>query len=135
MYWQCPALFIPESGMAYRGIYSVHDTSDYSLFENIEDPAKRWHRMVEAYSGLALTYASDRLPAIAAIVERKMQLRQDDIYIAGMWTSSLLSISVGYLCLTSPMHGLHKPTLQHERGHPYKRKFNGLSDHSNHPSD
>jgi hypothetical protein len=42
------------------------------------------------YSGLTLTYASDRLPAVAAIVERELRLRLDDVYIAGIWKKSLL---------------------------------------------
>jgi hypothetical protein len=76
--------------MTYDDIYPGTDMRDQSLFDTMEDPVRRWHRMVEKYSGLALTYASDRLPAIAAIVERETRLRQDDAYIAGMWRSSLL---------------------------------------------
>jgi hypothetical protein len=40
------------------------------------------------YSHLKLTYASDRLPAIAAIVERTTRTRKDDVYIAGIWRNS-----------------------------------------------
>jgi hypothetical protein len=43
------------------------------------------------YSGLKLTFASDRLPAIAAIVERELRVRQGDTYFAGMWKNSLLN--------------------------------------------
>ncbi|KAF2492951.1 hypothetical protein BU16DRAFT_592829 [Lophium mytilinum] len=39
---------------------------------------------------LQLTYESDRLPAIASIVERMMRIRKGDSYFAGMWKTSLL---------------------------------------------
>jgi hypothetical protein len=45
---------------------------------------------VTMYSGLKLTFASDCLPAIAAIVERELRVRQGDTYIASMWKNSLL---------------------------------------------
>jgi len=77
--------------MTYKEWYSSTDTSWSNLFEVIEDPVDRWHKLVNMYSGLDLTYASDRLPAVAAIVEREMRLRLDDVYIAGMWQKSLLS--------------------------------------------
>ncbi|CAN9402985.1 unnamed protein product [Alternaria alternata] len=77
--------------MTYKEIYPWTDPSRFNLFEDIEDPVDRWHKLVNMYSGLGLTYASDRLPAVAAIVEREMRLRLDDVYIAGMWKKSLLS--------------------------------------------
>lgn len=46
--------------------------------------------MVEEYSCLHLTFSKDRLPALAAIVQRMMVTRRDDLYIAGMWQSSVL---------------------------------------------
>ncbi|CAN9372038.1 unnamed protein product [Alternaria alternata] len=68
--------------MTYKEIYPWTDPSRFNLFEDIEDPVDRWHKLVNMYSGLGLTYASDRLPAVAAIVEREMRLRLDDVYIA-----------------------------------------------------
>ncbi|CAI9634685.1 unnamed protein product [Alternaria burnsii] len=91
IYWQCPTRFISENGMTFKDVYTWTNTSSLELFEVIEDPVDRWHKLVNMYSGLDLTYASDRLPAIAAIVEREMRLRLDDVYIAGMWKKSLLS--------------------------------------------
>jgi hypothetical protein len=55
-----------------------------------------WQLVVSQYSQLQLTHASDRLPAIAAIVQRTMRARKDDLYIAGMWKSSLLVDSAWY---------------------------------------
>lgn len=93
MFWQCPTRFVAESGWTYTGDYQPPhvDPSSLNLFEVIEHPVDRWHKLVKMYSGLDLTYASDRLPAVAAIVEREMRLRLDDVYIAGMWQKTLLS--------------------------------------------
>jgi hypothetical protein len=41
------------------------------------------------YSGLKMTFPKDRLPALAAVVQRMIYTRRDDPYIAGMWKSSL----------------------------------------------
>ena len=51
---------------------------------------EEWKSIVSEYSGLKLTYESDRLPAIAAIVLRAMQNRPGDTYIAGMWRDTLI---------------------------------------------
>ena len=91
MYWQCSTLFVTESGSTFEEHHKVANCmSDTSLRSN-DDPVSRWRRIVTTYSRRELTYANDRLPAIAAIVEREMRLRKDDTYIAGMWTSSLLT--------------------------------------------
>lgn len=44
----------------------------------IPDSVSSWHRMVEDYSCLHLTFPKDRLPALAAIVQRMMITRRDD---------------------------------------------------------
>jgi hypothetical protein len=55
-----------------------------------------WRRIVTYYSRLSLTFDKDRLPAIAAIVERSMRVRRSDTYIAGMWANSLLYDAAWY---------------------------------------
>jgi hypothetical protein len=87
IYWHCRTSFASESCSTAQELYP--DPS-HDLFEAIEDPVNRWKKLVEMYSGLKLTFASDRLPAIAALVERELRVRQGDTYIAGMWISSLL---------------------------------------------
>lgn len=59
------------------------------------------------YSRLDLTCSKDRLPAIAAIVQRMICTRKDKIYIAGMWTSSLLRDLAWY---TSHQNHVSGPT-------------------------
>lgn len=66
------------------------EEAEYPFRYPYDDTGNAWQRVVSEYSHLKLTYASDRLPAIAAIVERTMRARKDDNYIAGMWESSLL---------------------------------------------
>jgi len=91
MYWHCPTLFTTESGLPYNEPRFGLLRKAYEFLGVDEDPVFRWHHIAMTYSGLKLTYASDRLPAIAAVVEREMRLRQGDIYIAGIWKSSLLT--------------------------------------------
>ncbi|KAG9195889.1 hypothetical protein G6011_01010 [Alternaria panax] len=90
---QCPLL--PETynlqlPKRYRNSVELFMGQQILLFATIEDPVDRWHKVETMYSGLELTYSCDRLPAIAAIVEREIRIRPDDIYIAGMWKNSLL---------------------------------------------
>lgn len=66
------------------------DLANYPFKFPHADTNVGWQRAVEQYSQLQLTYASDRLPAIAALVERTMKARKHDIYVSGMWKSSLL---------------------------------------------
>ncbi|KAH7363857.1 heterokaryon incompatibility protein-domain-containing protein, partial [Rhexocercosporidium sp. MPI-PUGE-AT-0058] len=47
-----------------------------------------WYDMIEDYSGRDLTFATDRLVAIAGIAELVGQVLKDD-YVAGMWKSTL----------------------------------------------
>ncbi|KAL8349398.1 hypothetical protein RB601_001855 [Gaeumannomyces tritici] len=48
-----------------------------------------WQRVVEDYSRRALTFESDRFPAIAALAARMAGLL-DDTYVAGLWRSRML---------------------------------------------
>ncbi|KAH6625472.1 heterokaryon incompatibility protein-domain-containing protein [Boeremia exigua] len=56
----------------------------------IKDTARSWQATVQAYSELELTYAKDRLPALSAIVARRMRSRPNDEYVAGMWKDTLM---------------------------------------------
>jgi hypothetical protein len=49
-----------------------------------------WHRMVEEYSRLQLSKASDKLPALSGLAE-DMKLRRHTEYAAGLWVDTLLS--------------------------------------------
>ena len=57
----------------------------------VPDSVRSWHDVVEDYSKLHLTFSKDRLPALAAIVQRMLRMRKTDEYIVGLWKSSLPS--------------------------------------------
>lgn len=68
-----------------------HNGSSRALRSRSNDPAIAWPWAVTQYSRLDITYQSDRLPALAAIVERMMRQRLDSQYVAGMWTDSIIA--------------------------------------------
>jgi hypothetical protein len=47
-----------------------------------------WHRLVSAYSHRALTWSTDKLPAISAVASEFSRLTHSD-YLAGLWRSNL----------------------------------------------
>ncbi|KAK8218133.1 hypothetical protein IWZ01DRAFT_138170 [Phyllosticta capitalensis] len=55
-----------------------------------------WQRAVQEFAALKLTYASDRLPAIAGLAQKMLRLRRSrpsfstESYSAGLWKDSLL---------------------------------------------
>lgn len=51
---------------------------------------ERWCAMIEEYSALQLTYASDRLPAIAGLARQMARYMPGARYISGMWTERLV---------------------------------------------
>jgi hypothetical protein len=54
-----------------------------------EDIYQTWWYLVEKYSGTRLTFAEDRLAAVAGIAQRFSALLEDDVYVAGLWLSRL----------------------------------------------
>jgi hypothetical protein len=63
----------------------------YSPFKRAKDNVRDdWTKIVTDYAGLDMTYSKDRLPALAAVVERTMLSRLGDTYIAGLWKDSMI---------------------------------------------
>jgi hypothetical protein len=92
--WECQSALLAEDGTVAE-VDSHHDsvqhTTDMMKFKSSpSSPKHAWRKIVEEYSFLNLTYETDRLAAVAAVVKREMQIRPADVYIAGMWKSSLL---------------------------------------------
>jgi hypothetical protein len=50
----------------------------------------RWYQVVEEYSGLDLTFQTDKLPGISAIAKQIHNARPHDKYLAGLWSSTLV---------------------------------------------
>ncbi|KAL7955585.1 hypothetical protein V8C34DRAFT_307303 [Trichoderma compactum] len=49
-----------------------------------------WWTLIERYSRLGITNATDKLPAVGAIAQQlNMTTRQDKTYYAGLWSGSL----------------------------------------------
>ena len=57
-------------------------------YHDVDDIYEKWYRVVGEYALLKFTKHTDRLPAIAGIA-RQVQLRTDDIYLAGLWRSHI----------------------------------------------
>ncbi|KAH7348868.1 hypothetical protein BKA65DRAFT_550936 [Rhexocercosporidium sp. MPI-PUGE-AT-0058] len=65
-----------------------------------KDERDSWKKMVMEYSARKLSVAQDRLRTIAGIAERRHQLlirEGGDVYLAGLWKSSLLTEMLWYV--------------------------------------
>jgi hypothetical protein len=104
LFWECTSAFLSECGSQHRdfvhGKFTRHRFHQHhiralqvlKLDINESNRGHHWRRVVEIYTALKLTNPNDLLPALAGVVEREMRRseRQDDVYIAGMWKSSIL---------------------------------------------
>ncbi|KAK8211808.1 heterokaryon incompatibility protein-domain-containing protein [Phyllosticta capitalensis] len=93
---------------------SVSTTSDvFDTSEGLKNVVKTWHNVVEKYSQLSLSKASDRLPAIAGVAKVMQTFRRDDEYLAGLWRSSLFEDLIWETRLWGPLdprEGLSRDT-------------------------
>ena len=96
LYWECNTVFLSEDGDEDR-----QDLGTKDFKHQLSDPENDWTSTLEHYSRLSLTFDTDRLPAISAVVKRMQPLREDDTYIVGMWLSSLLRDLVWHV-VTAP---------------------------------
>ncbi|KAH7090773.1 heterokaryon incompatibility protein-domain-containing protein [Paraphoma chrysanthemicola] len=55
------------------------------------DVSKRWRTVVQEYSPLRLTFAKDRLPALAGLAHQFAEHRPGDTYLAGVWRRTLFA--------------------------------------------
>ncbi|KAI1133333.1 HET-domain-containing protein [Nemania abortiva] len=66
-----------------------------------------WYDIVDVYSGLALSFEKDKLPALAAISQGSSKERAvDDRFLAGLWKNSLL---LDMLWETYPQSSANRP--------------------------
>lgn len=89
IHWECKSAFLQEDGTSYEEPSSLNrlGVETLSFKSTPYDTKTAWRKMVTEYTQLALTYESDRLPAISAVVEKYARFRPDDVYVAGMWFS------------------------------------------------
>lgn len=100
MYWECDELIasadfpngVPEvfRDPAYdvRGLPFGAKPSTYAISK--QDLRNVWSTLVESYAACAFSHLSDRVIALADLVER-IGLKQEDVYLAGLWKDDLIS--------------------------------------------
>ena len=88
--WECRSVVEAEDGWC---VEIRKDHEGISLIDSKDNRSDHsaWQKTVQEYSRLDLTFETDRLPAIAAIVKDEMDARKNDVYLAGMWRSTLLA--------------------------------------------
>ena len=88
--WECRSLVEAENGWC---VDIRKDHEGISLIDSEDNRSRHstWQETVQEYSRLDLTFEGDRLPAIAAIVKDELDARENDVYLAGMWRSTLLA--------------------------------------------
>lgn len=84
--WECQIYIQGEDGATLDKGKSTAVCSDGTSASITPD----WQTTVEEYAHLHLSFEKDRHSAISAIVQAEMRTRKDDVYMAGMWKSSLL---------------------------------------------
>jgi hypothetical protein len=107
LFWECNSRLMSESDLEGEDVHFL----DLKSSGVEEDPKAGWRMVVQHYSFLKLTYEKDRLPAISAFVRRLQRLRQDDVYIAGMWKKTLRHDLCWYSGLPTPLARPNTPGL------------------------
>ncbi|CVK90869.1 related to tol protein [Fusarium proliferatum] len=84
-----------------------------TLFTCVGEPQRdrdqfTWHRSVQEYSRLNLTFESDKTIALAGVAQRMQRTRQDDRYLAGIWEKNL---PLDLLWMVWPTPTIGKPRL------------------------
>lgn len=70
--------------------------------------ARQWHKIVESYSSLHLSFPEDKFPALSGLAQQMSKRRGQEVrYLAGLWSDSLLTD----LLWTAP----HKYVLEIDR--------------------
>ncbi|KAG5760007.1 hypothetical protein H9Q72_011866 [Fusarium xylarioides] len=91
--WVCRSSQRSESGCNDRN-YNDGKSFKPTLFSCVDDTLRdkaqfTWHRSVQEYSRLNLTYESDKTIALAGVAQRMQRTRPDDRYLAGIWEKYL----------------------------------------------
>ncbi|PNP80398.1 hypothetical protein FNYG_05997 [Fusarium nygamai] len=110
--WVCLASQRSESGCNDRD-YNDGKSFKPTLFSCVDDTLRdkaqfTWHRTVQEYSRLDLTYESDKTIALAGVAQRMQRTRPDDRYLAGIWEKYL---PLDLLWMVWPTPKVEKPRL------------------------
>jgi hypothetical protein len=96
VYWGCNSRLLSEDGEHNKN-FTVGIKSQKNFRRRLPlaswtgNPVEDWKEMITEFSKLALTFETDRLPAIAALAQRMRNFRRNDIYVAGMWKNNILT--------------------------------------------
>jgi hypothetical protein len=109
VHWECRHRRKSQPGEGY--VKFKDDTRSWVTFPYMvrpyskleKDPIRLWHKTVYEYTGLQLSFKSDKLLALAALA-RKMEIMREDRYLAGLWKKSLLC-DLGWLVTQNPSGG------------------------------
>jgi hypothetical protein len=94
--WECRSRKQSESRVADMNFEADHrvfegESYDYMPFWMLErNPKILWHRTVQDYSRLRLTYQKDKMIALGALIQKVGDLRDNDRFLAGLWEHTLL---------------------------------------------
>ncbi|KAF5622381.1 tol [Fusarium tjaetaba] len=110
--WVCRSSQRSESGCNDRD-YNDDKSFKPTLFSCVNDIPRdsdqfTWHRSVQEYSRLNLTYESDKTIALAGVAQRMQRTRPDDRYLAGIWEKHL---PLDLLWMVWPTPKIKKPRL------------------------
>ena len=71
-----------------RDLYTFMQADEEVPLERFSRLAQRWHRIVEEYSCLQLSFEKDKLPALSGLANYMQNFRTDR-YLAGIWENEL----------------------------------------------
>ena len=93
--WECKEETTCECGDMQP---NAKDELFHSMLETgtDHDLAAVWREMVQAYSGLCITYRSDRFPALSGLAQKFARKRTAARYLAGLWSTSLAADLIWY---------------------------------------
>ncbi|TPX07155.1 uncharacterized protein E0L32_010956 [Thyridium curvatum] len=107
--WECASQRRCESGLndedwaADDAYYDTQGYASWPYWRLEREPLLLWHRTVHEYSGLRLSFETDKLVALSALTKRMEELRVNDRYILGLWEKTLLlDLLWNYEYLPSP---------------------------------
>ncbi|KAF5975538.1 hypothetical protein FBULB1_7318 [Fusarium bulbicola] len=110
--WVCQTSQRSESGCNdtdYNDGKSFKPTLFSCVSDNLHDKAQfTWHRTVQEYSRLNITYESDKTIALAGVAQRMQRTRPNDRYLAGIWENYL---PLDLLWMVWPTPKVKKPRL------------------------
>ena len=69
---------------------SVNRLRSNTATEIEEQLPELWHHIVNAYTGLQLTYPKDKFSALSGLVTEIERVRPGDVYLAGLWRNTFM---------------------------------------------